>query len=304
MTPIVVLIIIASLFAVGATFSALWLGIGASGEVRRQQNLQSYLDLGRRDADEKPAEEKRSAFSEALSRAGVAVDPQSAGIMLLAVCAALAVLAYLTVGVAGVAAAIVVPPLLAAMWLRAKAARRALLFDEQLARALPMVAANIRSNSTLEASLATTAENVSDPLKSELSAAVAYMQVDGDTVAALENMAARTGSADLKLLCAAVRCNKQVGGSIADSLDRIAETIDARMDMRRLISSETSSTRMSVKLIFACFVLIMAIVCLPSETAMEFYTQEPAGWICLGIALGLMVCGTLVINKMADIPLD
>ena len=37
---------------------------------------------------------------------------------------------------------------------------------------------------------------------------------------------------------------------------------------------------------------------------MEFYTQEPAGWTCLGIAVGLMVCGTMVINKMADIPLD
>ena len=87
-------------------------------------------------------------------------------------------------------------------------------------------------------------------------------------------------------------------------LDRIAETIESRMEMRRLISSETSSTRMSVKLIFVCFVIIMAIVCLPSETAMHFYTQEPAGWICLGAALGLMVAGTLVINKMADIPLD
>lgn len=303
MDAIAILIAAGALLALAAAGAAVWLGVAASGEVRRVQNLQSYLDFDRREEPD-GREEKRSALSDALSRAGVAVDPASALGIVAAVCAACAVLGFLALGVLGVVLGVALPP--AGVWamLKAKAASRARLFDEQLARALPMVAANIRSNSTLEASLATTAENVSDPLRSELAAAVAYMQVDGDTVAALENMARRTGSQDLKLLCAAVRCNKRVGGSIADSLDRIAETIESRMEMRRLISSETSSTRMSVKLIFVCFVIIMAIVCLPSETAMHFYTQEPAGWICLGAALGLMVAGTLVINKMADIPLD
>lgn len=303
MDAIAILIAAAALLALAAIGAAVWLGVAASGEVRRVQNLQSYLDIDRGE-EEGPREEKRSALSDALARAGVAVNPTSALGIVAALCAACAVLGFLALGGLGVGIGVAVPP--ACVWalLRAKAAARSRLFDEQLARALPMVAANIRSNSTLEASLATTAENVSDPLRSELSAAVAYMQVDGDTVAALENMARRTGSQDLKLLCAAVRCNKQVGGSIADSLDRIAETIESRMEMRRLISSETSSTRMSVKLIFVCFVVIMAIVCLPSETAMHFYTQEPAGWICLGAAVGLMAAGTLVINKMADIPLD
>ncbi len=47
---------------------------------------------------------------------------------------------------------------------------------------------------------------------------------------ALDDMAKRTGKeGNLVLLQAAVASHKEVGGSLADSLERIGDTIDARL---------------------------------------------------------------------------
>ena len=111
-----------------------------------------------------------------------------------------------------------------------------------------MVAENMRAGSSIERALRSVGENSDDPLKSELLACAGAMQIDGDIVVALDDMAKRTGKEGIfVLLQAAVASHKEVGGSLADSLERIGDTIDARFVARRHIESETSSVIASMK---------------------------------------------------------
>ena len=130
------------------------------------------------------------------------------------------------------------------------------------------------------------------------------MQVDGDIVAALDDMAKRTGSKDLVLLQAAVASHKEVGGSLADSLERIGDTIDARLSLRRHIESETSSVIASMKALIVMLLILFAIIMVGIPQAYDFYTQDPLGIPVLIVVVLFAATGSVIIYKMADIDVE
>lgn len=167
-----------------------------------------------------------------------------------------------------------------------------------------MVAENMRAGSSIERALRSVGENSDDPLKSELLACAGAMQIDGDIVAALDDMAKRTGSKDLVLLQAAVASHKEVGGSLADSLERIGDTIDARLSLRRHIESETSSVIASMKALIVMLLILFAIIMVGIPQAYDFYTQDPLGIPVLIVVVLFAATGSVIIYKMADIDVE
>ena len=100
--------------------------------------------------------------------------------------------------------------------------RRRELLDRQLARALPQIAASVRSSLTLERALRTAASHVEDPLREELARVLADTAYGTTLATAFERMARRTDSPDVRSLAAAVRIQQRFGGAVAPVLDLIA----------------------------------------------------------------------------------
>lgn len=224
-------------------------------------------------------------------------------LLLVLLAGAGALIGFMALGLIGIGFALI-GPLIAELWVRSRGKSRKARFDEQLARSLPMVAENMRAGSSIERALRSVGENSDDPLKSELLACAGAMQIDGDIVAALDDMAKRTGSKDLVLLQAAVASHKEVGGSLADSLERIGDTIDARLSLRRHIESETSSVIASMKALIVMLLILFAIIMVGIPQAYDFYTQDPLGIPVLIVVVLFAATGSVIIYKMADIDVE
>ena len=238
-----------------------------------------------------------------LAEAGIEVDGKIWILLLVLLAGAGALVGFMALGLIGIGFALI-GPLIAELWVRSRGKSRKARFDEQLARSLPMVAENMRAGSSIERALRSVGENSDDPLKSELLACAGAMQIDGDIVAALDDMAKRTGSKDLVLLQAAVASHKEVGGSLADSLERIGDTIDARLSLRRHIESETSSVIASMKALIVMLLILFAIIMVGIPQAYDFYTQDPLGIPVLIVVVLFAATGSVIIYKMADIDVE
>lgn len=283
MEPAVIIMMLSVFFillSIAVGLYSLFCGLSAAGDVRRMRNS-TALRTGESDDKDK----KVPTPLPRLAEAGIEVN------------------GFMALGLIGIGFALI-GPLIAELWVRSRGKSRKARFDEQLARSLPMVAENMRAGSSIERALRSVGENSDDPLKSELLACAGAMQIDGDIVAALDDMAKRTGSKDLVLLQAAVASHKEVGGSLADSLERIGDTIDARLSLRRHIESETSSVIASMKALIVMLLILFAIIMVGIPQAYDFYTQDPLGIPVLIVVVLFAATGSVIIYKMADIDVE
>ena len=301
MEPAVIIMMLSVFFlllSITVGLYSLFCGLSAAGDVRRMRNS-TALRTGESDDKDK----KVSTPLPRLAEAGIEVDGKIWIILLVLLAGAGALLGFMALGLIGIGFALI-GPLIAELWVRSRGKSRKARFDEQLARSLPMVAENMRAGSSIERALRSVGENSDDPLKSELLACAGAMQIDGDIVAALDDMAKRTGSKDLVLLQAAVASHKEVGGSLADSLERIGDTIDARLSLRRHIESETSSVIASMKALIVMLLILFAIIMVGIPQAYDFYTQDPLGIPVLIVVVLFAATGSVIIYKMADIDVE
>ena len=117
----------------------------------------------------------------------------------------------------------------------------------------------------------------------------------------LTRMVERTGSSDLGMLCTAINIQREVGGNLAEVLENISGTIQARLSLKAEIKTRTASGRLSGYLIGALpIVLLVAMNMInPEYCSMLFVTKT--GHIMLGVGAGMEVIGFLVIMKMVSI---
>lgn len=301
MEPAVIIMMLSVFFlllSITVGLYSLFCGLSAAGDVRRVRNS-TALRTGESDDKDK----KVSTTLPRLAEAGIEVDGKIWILLLVLLAGAGALVGFMALGLIGIGFALI-GPLIAELWVRSRGKSRKARFDEQLARSLPMVAENMRAGSSIERALRSVGENSDDPLKSELLACAGAMQIDGDIVAALDDMAKRTGSKDLVLLQAAVASHKEVGGSLADSLERIGDTIDAQLSLRRHIESETSSVIASMKALIVMLLILFAIIMVGIPQAYDFYTQDPLGIPVLIVVVLFAATGSVIIYKMADIDVE
>ena len=183
----------------------------------------------------------------------------------------------------------------AGVWLHVRRLRRRELLDRQLARALPQIAASVRSSLTLERALRTAASHVEDPLREELARVLADTAYGTTLAMAFERLARRTDSPDVRSLAAAVRIQQRFGGAVAPVLDLIAAHAAARLRTSRELKTELAGTRLAKWFVALAMPAIFFIMFATNADFSQFYREQPLGWIVLGVAgcseaFGLFAC--------------
>lgn len=198
----------------------------------------------------------------------------------------------------GAAGAAAVP-----VWAQSMRKKQARRFEDMLGQTMPLIASNLRAGVSVTQAIAPVAANMGEPIKSEFARLAA--EVNGGTPMpdALDAMAARTKSADLKLFATAVAISQQSGGSLGDITDRVGETVRARTEMRAFIRAKTSLNRIESMILSGLPVLIFCVLMVISQTHREFYLT-PTGFVVLGICLLMDLVGLVFIRKMGDIKTD
>jgi tight adherence protein B len=182
-----------------------------------------------------------------------------------------------------------------------KLKRRRKAFAEQLPDTLQIVSGALRAGQSFAGSLAVVVDSSSEPMKSEMQRVVAAEQLGVPLDIAMAVVVKRMDSRDLEQVALVAELQRQAGGNAAEVIDRVAETVRERFELRRLISNLTVQGRMSRWIVSGLPVALVAIISLINPHYLHPLTSHLAGRVLLVLAAILVVTGSLVIKRIVDI---
>ena len=179
--------------------------------------------------------------------------------------------------------------------------RRRGAFADQLPDLLQLLASSLQSGFSLLQALDTAARETAQPAAGEFARALAEARLGADLEDALETIADRMGSDDLRWTVMAIRIQRGIGGNLAEVLSTTVSTIRERGYLRRQVHALTSEGRLSAYILVALPVVIGAYLFLTDPTYMRPLYTTGLGQLLLAGAFTLMVLGTLIMRRMIKV---
>ncbi len=118
-------------------------------------------------------------------------------------------------------------------------------FEEQLADNLDVLAGAMRTGHSTMGALSVMVDSAIEPSKTEFRRVLQDEQLGVPLDDALMVMARRMQSYDAEQIALVMRLQREAGGNTAEVLDRVAEVIRGRMELRRLVDVLTAQARIS-----------------------------------------------------------
>lgn len=184
---------------------------------------------------------------------------------------------------------------------RLAARRHQKAFDEQLPDALVMLAGALRAGHGLTAALDHTATELKAPAGPALQGASAAVSLGASVAEALGTVAVEQNSSDLTWIAQAVAVQAELGGSLADLVDRVAATVRERQRLRRRVSALSAEGRLSAVILFILPIGLAGVMNLLNPTYLSTLTTQPLGWVMCVVGAVLMVVGGLWMRVLVQV---
>ncbi|MDD4017987.1 MAG: type II secretion system F family protein [Kiritimatiellae bacterium] len=186
-------------------------------------------------------------------------------------------------------------------WLQGRIKKRQRLFDARLTDLTLGLANGLRAGSALPQSLEIVSRDMGGPMTEELLLVLHEYRLGVDLPESLNRLCERMPGEDLSLLVTAIRLTMQSGGSLAEVLDRITDTIRQRTDFHDRLMTMTAQGRFEAIAMAAAPLVAFAILFFLDRELMQPLVQTKIGWCAIGIVAVLETVGFLVINKIVTI---
>jgi tight adherence protein B len=182
---------------------------------------------------------------------------------------------------------------------RVKKMRKA--FEEQLADNLDVLAGAMRTGHSTMGALSVMVDSSIEPSKTEFRRVLQDEQLGVPLDDALMVMARRMQSIDAEQIALVMRLQREAGGNTAEVLDRVAEVIRGRMELRRLVDVLTAQARISRWILTALPIFVLLILMFTGGEYLQPMMDSLIGKIML-VAGGIMVLiGSLWIKKISNL---
>lgn len=192
-------------------------------------------------------------------------------------------------------------PFLARGFVKRKAAQQRKLFAEQLPDNLEVLASAIRAGHSFVGALSVVVEDASEPSRTEFRRAIADERLGVPLEDALDVVSRRMESRELEQIALVAALQRMSGGNSAEVLDRVAETVRERGQLKRLVQTLTAQGRMARWIVSSLPVFLLVVLTLLNRSYMEPLFTEPVGRIALVVAGVMVVLGSLVIKRIVNI---
>lgn len=189
------------------------------------------------------------------------------------------------------------PPLIY-WYLRRRRLRQAV---NQLPDALLSVATSLRSGLSLNQALETMIEYEQAPLSQELSLMLRELRLGMAYGEALDNLYLRLPEVEVQLVTAAMKVSREIGGNLAEALERIADTLRKRLQMEGKIRSLTAQGKLQGLVMTALPVFLVIALAQMEPRAMSYLFSAWYGWAVIAAILTLEVIGYHFIYKIVNI---
>jgi tight adherence protein B len=190
------------------------------------------------------------------------------------------------------------------LYLRRQQGRRLLKFDNQLADMLSLVVNGLRAGYSTMQALEAVSRELPPPISDEFRRVVQEMQLGIPMATALDNLMRRIPSKDLDLVVTAMNVQREVGGNLAEIMEKISHTIRERVRVKGEIRVLTSQVMMSGRLLAVMPVAVIILMYfINRQYMMRFFNPETRmfGIPALIIGAVMIVIGYFMMTKIASI---
>lgn len=166
---------------------------------------------------------------------------------------------------------------------------------------LDIINRGLKSGMTLGRGIAMVSEEVEDPVGSEFNYIASQLQIGIPPHDALNEAAGRIGVDEFKFFSLALNIQREMGGSLADILGKLAEVIRERDRFRRKVWTLSSEGRATAMIVGSLPLFLAILVELISPGYIRFFFIDPKGKIMLWICGALSITGAIVITRMMKV---
>ncbi len=210
--------------------------------------------------------------------------------------------AWLITGAWPLAAVAAVLALAAPNWLLLRLARRRRQrFTAQLPDLLLLVAGSLRAGAGLTLALRQVSLEIASPAGQEIDLVLREQRLGSSLDQALTGLERRMGGDELRLFTAAIRIASDTGGNLAETLERLADSIRQRLAIEAKIEALTSQGRLQGWIMAALPVAVALALFVLEPEAMEPLVATWQGWLVLAGVAVLELAGLLMIRRIMAI---
>ncbi|MFF0902477.1 UNVERIFIED_CONTAM: type II secretion system F family protein [Kocuria sp. CPCC 205316] len=180
--------------------------------------------------------------------------------------------------------------------------RRKRIFADQLDNTLQLFAGSLRAGHSLLRAIDAVAKESQAPTSEELTRVVNETRLGMDLDESLHQAANRMESEDFSWVAQAIGIHREVGGDLAEVLDRVAETIRQRNQIKRQVRTLSAEGKMSAYILMAIPLLIASVLALIApEYISQFTSSGMLGYAMIGVALVMFAVGGFWMSQVIKI---
>jgi Flp pilus assembly protein TadB len=179
--------------------------------------------------------------------------------------------------------------------------RRRVTFAEQLPDMLQVLAGSLKSGFSLPQALDAVVREDTQPIAGEFSRALAETRIGGELEAALDRVADRMDSKDLRWSVLAIRIQRSVGGNLVEVLRTTGETMRERAAVRRHVRALSAEGRLSAYILVALPILLGAFLFIFKNSYVRPLYTTPLGLAMMTAAVVLVGLGTVWMRNVVKV---
>ena len=191
--------------------------------------------------------------------------------------------------------------ILPSFFIKSRIRKRIKLLNDQLGDAITMMSNSLKAGYSFLQAVDIVAEEMAGPVAEEFAIFKKEVSLGLNTEKALENLSARVRSDDLDLVVTAVMIQRQVGGNLAEVLDKITETIRDRIRIKGELKAITAQGRVSGLVISLLPIALCLIIYMINPAQMSLLFTRPLGIIMLVAAAIMELTGIVLIRRIVRV---
>ncbi|MDY6913610.1 MAG: type II secretion system F family protein [Planctomycetota bacterium] len=185
--------------------------------------------------------------------------------------------------------------------LRVLCRRRLNRLEDQLVTGIQTLSAGIRADLNMVQAMELLAEDGPVPLRQEFVHLLREYEYGMPLEEAMNRTAVRIGSGDFRLLFSALLTHRERGGNLAETLDRIADSIREIQRLEGRVEALTAQGRANARFLGGLVAVVLAILYLIDPTSVRALFSDDIGKVILAAIVVLMAAGFAWVKKISSI---
>lgn len=187
------------------------------------------------------------------------------------------------------------------LYVKRKAKKRLLVFEEQFPEAIDLIARALRAGHALPTALQMVADEIPEPVGGEFKRLFDQHAYGMGLPEALRAFGDRIPLLDARFFVTAILTQREMGGNLSEVLDKLAAVIRERFKVKRQVRVISAHGRITGLVLGFLPPTVAAILFVISPKHMGLLINDPLGLYMVALAIFLQIVGVLAIRRIVDV---